>query len=101
MGGKPPISFSRGSTALIEFCRCFSDMIIESYSNDLGKSLAKIHRHSYTFIRAPSAISEILPLFFPDTSLKAILSLFLLSLIFFVCGEASLLILPRPVSLSA
>ncbi|OWZ43190.1 DNA replication ATP-dependent helicase Dna2 [Cryptococcus neoformans C23] len=38
--------------------RCFSDMIIESYSNDLGKSLAKIHRHSYTFIRAPSAISE-------------------------------------------
>lgn len=33
-------------------------MIIESYSNDLGKSLAKIHRHSYTFIRAPSAISE-------------------------------------------
>lgn len=58
MGGKPPISFSRGSTALIEFCRCFSDMIIESYSNDLGKSLAKIHRHSYTFIRAPFAISE-------------------------------------------
>lgn len=28
-------------------------MIISSYSNDLGKSLAKIHRHSYTFMRAP------------------------------------------------
>ncbi|ODN92700.1 DNA replication ATP-dependent helicase Dna2 [Cryptococcus wingfieldii CBS 7118] len=34
--------------------RCFSDMIIQSYSNDIGKSLAKIHRHSYTFTRAPS-----------------------------------------------
>ncbi|KAK6910521.1 hypothetical protein I203_104553 [Kwoniella mangroviensis CBS 8507] len=35
--------------------RCFGDMIILSYSNDLGKSLAKIHRHAYTFIRAPHA----------------------------------------------
>jgi len=26
-------------------------MIIDSYSNDIGKSLAKIHRHTYTFIR--------------------------------------------------
>ena len=32
--------------------RCFSDMLISSYSNDIGKSLAKIHRHSYTFVRA-------------------------------------------------
>lgn len=30
-------------------------MIIDSYSNDLGKSLAKIHRHTYTFVRAPKA----------------------------------------------
>ncbi|WVR07485.1 hypothetical protein IAU60_004527 [Kwoniella sp. DSM 27419] len=35
--------------------RCFSDMIISSYSNDIGKSLAKIHRHAYTFVRAPHA----------------------------------------------
>ena len=28
-------------------------MVIASYSNDLGKSLAKIHRHAYTFIRSP------------------------------------------------
>ena len=27
-------------------------MIISSYSNDLGKSLAKIHRHTYTFTRS-------------------------------------------------
>lgn len=27
-------------------------MVIDSYSNDLGKSLAKIHRHTYTFSRA-------------------------------------------------
>ncbi|KAK8854820.1 hypothetical protein IAR55_003559 [Kwoniella newhampshirensis] len=33
--------------------RCFSDMVINSYSNDIGKSLAKIHRHTYTFVRAP------------------------------------------------
>jgi DNA replication ATP-dependent helicase Dna2 len=33
-------------------------MVIDGYSNDMGKSLAKIHRHAYTFIRAPS----------PDTS---------------------------------
>ena len=33
--------------------RCFSDMIISSYSNDIGKFLAKIHRHSYTFVRSP------------------------------------------------
>lgn len=32
--------------------RCFANMVIDSYSNDLGKSLAKIHRHSYTFIRS-------------------------------------------------
>ncbi|WVQ74886.1 hypothetical protein IAR50_004493 [Cryptococcus sp. DSM 104548] len=38
--------------------RCFSDMIIQSYSNDIGKSLAKIHRHSYTFTRAPSTDSS-------------------------------------------
>ncbi|WWC63257.1 uncharacterized protein I303_105857 [Kwoniella dejecticola CBS 10117] len=35
--------------------RCFGDMIISSYSNDVGKSLAKIHRHAYTFKRAPQA----------------------------------------------
>jgi DNA replication ATP-dependent helicase Dna2 len=29
-------------------------MIIASYSNDIGKSLAKIHRHTYTFIRRAS-----------------------------------------------
>ena len=29
-------------------------MIIASYSKDLGKSLAKIHRHTYTFRRSPS-----------------------------------------------
>lgn len=33
--------------------RCFGDMVISSYSNDLGKSLAKIHRHAYTFTRSP------------------------------------------------
>ncbi|ORY35636.1 putative DNA replication helicase dna2 [Naematelia encephala] len=33
--------------------RCFGDMIISDYSNDVGKSLAKIHRHTYTFMRAP------------------------------------------------
>lgn len=27
-------------------------MVISSYSNDIGKSLAKIHRHSYNFVRA-------------------------------------------------
>ena len=27
-------------------------MVIDSYSNDIGKSLAKIHRHTYTFVRA-------------------------------------------------
>nr|XP_031860000.1 uncharacterized protein CI109_004607 [Kwoniella shandongensis]KAA5527072.1 hypothetical protein CI109_004607 [Kwoniella shandongensis] len=32
--------------------RCFNDMVIHSYSNDIGKSLAKIHRHTYTFVRA-------------------------------------------------
>nr|ODN98785.1 DNA replication ATP-dependent helicase Dna2 [Cryptococcus depauperatus CBS 7855] len=36
--------------------RCFSNMVVDSYSNDIGKSLSKIHRHSYTFIRA-SAMS--------------------------------------------
>jgi DNA replication ATP-dependent helicase Dna2 len=30
-------------------------MVIESYSNDIGKSLAKIHRHTYTFVRAPTS----------------------------------------------
>ncbi|KAK4689519.1 DNA replication ATP-dependent helicase/nuclease Dna2, partial [Tremellales sp. Uapishka_1] len=35
--------------------KCFGDMIISSYSNDIGKSLAKIHRHAYTFVRAPHA----------------------------------------------
>jgi DNA replication ATP-dependent helicase Dna2 len=35
--------------------RCFGDMIIESYSNDIGRSLAKIHRHTYTFVRAPAS----------------------------------------------
>lgn len=30
-------------------------MVIKSYSNDLGKSLAKIHRHAYTFERASHA----------------------------------------------
>ncbi len=35
--------------------RCFSDMVISSYTNDLGKSLAKIHRHTYTFVRAAQA----------------------------------------------
>ncbi|WVQ99969.1 hypothetical protein IAU59_007112 [Kwoniella sp. CBS 9459] len=39
--------------------RCFGDMIIESYSNDLGKSLAKIHRHAYTFVRAPHAGTQV------------------------------------------
>ncbi|WVQ81912.1 hypothetical protein IAT38_004039 [Cryptococcus sp. DSM 104549] len=38
--------------------RCFSDMIIDSYSNDIGKSLAKIHRHTYTFVRAPLPPSD-------------------------------------------
>lgn len=27
-------------------------MVIESYSNDVGKSLSKIHRHSYTLVRS-------------------------------------------------
>ncbi|WRT68360.1 uncharacterized protein IL334_005336 [Kwoniella shivajii] len=39
--------------------RCFSDMVISSYSNDLGKSLAKIHRHAYTFVRAPHAGTQV------------------------------------------
>ncbi|OCF42705.1 DNA replication ATP-dependent helicase Dna2 [Kwoniella heveanensis CBS 569] len=39
--------------------RCFGDMVIQSYSNDLGKSLAKIHRHAYTFVRAPHAGTQI------------------------------------------
>ncbi|WVF72768.1 hypothetical protein IAT40_007586 [Kwoniella sp. CBS 6097] len=39
--------------------RCFGDMVIESYSNDLGKSLAKIHRHAYTFVRAPHAGTQV------------------------------------------
>lgn len=30
-------------------------MVISSYSNDKGASLAKIHRHSYTFARTPAA----------------------------------------------
>ncbi|ORX38549.1 AAA domain-domain-containing protein, partial [Kockovaella imperatae] len=34
--------------------RCFSRMVISAYSNDLGKSLAKIHRHTYKFVRATS-----------------------------------------------
>lgn len=38
--------------------RCFGDMVISSYSNDLGKSLAKIHRHAYTFTRSPQASSS-------------------------------------------
>ncbi|WWC90742.1 uncharacterized protein L201_005679 [Kwoniella dendrophila CBS 6074] len=39
--------------------RCFGDMIISSYSNDIGKSLAKIHRHAYTFVRAPHAGTQV------------------------------------------
>lgn len=35
-----------------DFARCFGNMVIDSYSNDIGKSLAKIHRHTYTFARA-------------------------------------------------
>lgn len=38
--------------------RCFANMVIDSYSNDIGKSLAKIHRHAYTFVRASHAIAE-------------------------------------------
>lgn len=38
--------------------RCYSDMIITGYSNHVGKSLAKIHRHSYTFTRAPYATQD-------------------------------------------
>ncbi|KAL1411310.1 DNA replication endonuclease-helicase Dna2 [Vanrija albida] len=34
--------------------RCFADMVIASASNDVGKSLSKIHRYSYTFVRAPA-----------------------------------------------
>lgn len=34
--------------------RCFADMVIASESNDVGKSLSKIHRYSYTFVRAPA-----------------------------------------------
>jgi DNA replication ATP-dependent helicase Dna2 len=33
-------------------------MTIASYSNDLGKSLSKIHRHSYTFVRSNDCTSE-------------------------------------------
>ena len=33
-------------------------MVISSYSNDIGKSLAKIHRHSYTFVRSPHLASQ-------------------------------------------
>jgi DNA replication ATP-dependent helicase Dna2 len=33
-------------------------MVISAYSNDLGKSLAKIHRHSYTFTRAQLDASQ-------------------------------------------
>lgn len=58
MEGRSLTFFPTRKNSSDRFYRCFSDMIIESYSNDLGKSLAKIHRHSYTFIRAPSAISE-------------------------------------------
>lgn len=31
-------------------------MVIEGYSNDLGKSLAKIHRYTYTFTRAHATL---------------------------------------------
>ena len=33
-------------------------MVIEGYSNDIGKSLAKIHRHAYTFVRAPTSTAD-------------------------------------------
>ncbi|KAL7423852.1 DNA replication endonuclease-helicase Dna2 [Cryptotrichosporon argae] len=39
--------------------RCFADMVVESYSNDIGKSIAKIHRHTYTFIRAPAVAATL------------------------------------------
>lgn len=32
--------------------RCFADMLIDSYSNDTATSHQKIHRHTYTFVRA-------------------------------------------------
>ena len=38
--------------------RCYSDMVITAYSNHVGKSLAKIHRHSYTFMKAPYATQD-------------------------------------------
>lgn len=34
-------------------------MVISSYSNDLVKSLAKIHRHSYTFVRSNESTSQL------------------------------------------
>ena len=37
---------------------CFSDMVISSYSSDIGKSLARIHRHTYTFARATRSSSK-------------------------------------------
>lgn len=46
------VSRTRRGSSSADFHSCFSDMFISAYSNDLGKSLAKIHRHAYTFQRA-------------------------------------------------